>query len=134
MNRKLSDLLGDTPDTDVRKSVIEATVTKRTDDLTFRIKDGQCESVLEVDKKFKDIIIPGYKFQFYSPEKLSSEKLRLTPKSYAKKLCFDQTVEDSIRLKDLIGMADSAIVKKNLVVKILDIYDQKLSRTGNQLR
>ena len=126
MNRALEDLMGDIPETEVRKSVVEATVTKKLDEQRFVIRDHTKEVELEIEEKFKNKIQVGYKFAFYSPEKVDSEKLRLNKGSYPKKLFEDNSFKiefNSIRLKDILGRKDKETVVEVLVVKVINIYD-----------
>ena len=48
MNWDLEDLMGDIPETEVRKSVVEATVTKKLDEQRFVIRDHTKQVELEV--------------------------------------------------------------------------------------
>ena len=126
MNRALEDLMGDIPETEVRKSVVEATVTKKLDEQRFVICDHTKEVELEIEEKFKNKIQVGYKFAFYSPEKVDSEKLRLNKGSYPKKLFEDNSFKiefNSIRLKDILGRKDKETVEEVLVVKVINVYD-----------
>ena len=128
MNRDLEELMGDIAETEVRKSVVEATVTKKLDDHRFLIRDNTKEIELEVGEKFKQKILVGFKFAFYSPEKVNSEKLRLSKGSYPKKLFEDPSFKiefESIRLKDIIGRKDKETVEEVLVVKVISIYEAK---------
>ena len=105
MSKKLSDIMGDAPDTEVVKSVVKATVVKKTGDLSFKIKVEYFKTTLEVDKKLEDKITVGYKFQFFSPEKCSPEKLKLTKKFYAKKLALDENVKvEESEVEDIKGI------------------------------
>ena len=126
MNRDLEDLMGDIPESEVRKSVVEATVTKKLDDHRFVIRDDKKEVELEVEDNFKNKIQVGYRFAFYSPEKVDSEKLRLNKGSYPKKLFEDNTFKiefNSIRLKDIMGRKDKETVEEVLVVKVINVYE-----------
>ena len=126
MNRNLEDLMGDIPETEVRKSVVEATVTKKLDEQRFVIRDHTKEVELEVEEKFKNKIQIGYKFAFYSPEKINSEKLWLNKGSYPKKLFEDSSFKiefNSICLKDILGCRDKETVEEVLVVKVVNVYE-----------
>ena len=48
--------MGDVPDSEIVKSVVNATVVKKTGDLNFTITEDNFETSLEVDAKFKDKI------------------------------------------------------------------------------
>ena len=137
MNRSnLKDLMGDTPETEINKTVVEATVTEKLDERRFLIRDDSTEIELEVEDKFKNKLQVGYKFAFYSPEKVSAEKLRLSKASYPKKLFQDESFNieiKSIRLKDLIGRKDKETVEEILVVKVISVYEAKQG-TGKAMR
>ena len=124
MDRKLEKLLGDTPETEVCKSSVQATVIKKKDNNSFIIRDETKEAELEIDEKFKNKIQVGYKFVFYSPEKTSMGKLRLTKGSHAKKLHLDESLPTTtIKMKDLVGKPDKTSVEETLVVRVLDEYE-----------
>lgn len=139
MDRTLDALLGDMPETEVAKSSVEATVTKKKDNNRFIIRDATMEAELEVDDKFRNKIEVGYKFAFYSPEKSSSEKLKLSKTSHAKKLYLDTDVDDSapenaLRMKDLIGKKHQSTVEECLIVKVFDKYEPQVTKTGKHMR
>ena len=95
---------------------------------------------MEVDKKFRDKLEVGYKFQFFSPEKKSANKLSLSKNSYAKKLGFDDSVktekneENVIKLKELVGRMDKTIVNENIAVKVKAIYKEQVVKNNNVIR
>ena len=77
MNRTIDDILSDTPETEIKKSILRATVTKRGGANDFVISDSINREInLEVDPKLSKKIEVGYTFDFYSPEKVNNDKLR----------------------------------------------------------
>lgn len=119
MERNLKEIFDDLADSEVARSVVEAKVTERKDDRTFTISDGEESKTLEVDKKLEDKILVGVTYKFYSPEKLSQDRLRLNAKSFPKKL-FESASNAGLKLRDLIGKKDKALIKENLAVKVLE--------------
>lgn len=125
MERKLKDIFDDVPESEVAKSSVEATVTKKKDDTTYEIEDDGLQKDLEIDAKFRDKIVVGERYRFFSPEKMSNDRLRLTKKSFPKKL-FQSSHPKYLKLKDLLGKKDKTLVKEGLCVKVFGKLEEKV--------
>ena len=135
MNRKLEEILGDFPEAEVKTSAFEATVIKKTGEYLFEIRDGDTVAKLEVDKVHGERIDVGTRYKFFSPEKISKETMRLSRNAYPKKLfVVDASLETTIRLKDLLGKRNRDMIKEKLLVKVVTIYDKKMTSNGKEQR
>ena len=135
MERKIREIFDDLPDTDVGKSVIEATVMKKMAEKTYEISDGTTATTLEIDQKFEDKISIGNTYKFYSPEKVSQDRLRLGKKSFPKKLNLENAGGTSaLRLRDIVGRKNKSLVKDPLLVKVLQKMEPRVTDSGKQMR
>ena len=137
--RKLTELMGDMPETEVKRSKVKATVTEQLGDNDFKIKGDNLEVDLEIKGSKCENLEVGFTYEFYSPEKTSSDKFKLTKTSYAKKLFRDETFDKKInnsliRISDLIGKKNKSLVKECLVAKILALYETRTVGSGKRLR
>ena len=123
MEKKLSDLVGDTPDTEIKKSKLRATVVQQLGEIDFKIKDDEHEVTLQVTGREKEKLEVGFTYDFYSPEKISSQKFRLNKGSYAKKLFKDENFPQGSDQDYTIRIAD--LVKKNEQNSGQGIFDSK---------
>ena len=136
MNTSLTEIMGDYPETEIKRKAIEGEVVEKMGEILYKISNGVTTVEMEVEKKQSDKLEVGQCYQYFNVEKLSPSKLRLSKGSHIKKMKIKMKEKEEvyIRLENLIGMKEKTNIGKTLIVKVFDIGEKETTRNGKTLR
>ena len=138
MDQSLIKVIGDLPDTDIKKTVIKAEDRDNLGDKSFTIWDGTTTVELEAEPREAKKLEVGLSYTYYNLERVSPKKLKMGKSSYAKKVKIDmkEEVDDqkTIRLENLIGKKEKVNIGETLAVKVFQVGEEMTTSNGKSLR
>ena len=119
MEKKLSQVIGDIPEVDLKSFTICVKFEKQTAQDVYLVSDGSAECSLDMTQsRQRRDVVQGFTYKCFSVQKLKPDLLSVTQKSYIMKISQSKT-DEGFTTKSLIGLAPYKTIKEKMIMKVL---------------